>query len=236
MIAVGRGRIGLHDAPVGYGGPLAFHGCVSSRQEEKERRRQERLEREQAEASARRRRKRLQLAVGGLLALAAVAGIVVAVVVRHGRRRRGQDRSAPERLGRGPAQQDSDIKEAAKAAGCTLSNPAYEGATHEQKTFKPSDYKTNPPTSGNHTPTWYEDGVYDPGNAPNLGMHVHTLEHGRIDVQYKPGTPRRRSRSSRRCWPRTSDGYHMLLFQNTTEHEGRRSLRRRGRIPSPARR
>ena len=87
-----------------------------------------------------------------------------------------------------PEQATSDIKAAAKAAGCTLNNPAYEGANHEEKDFKASDYKTNPPTSGNHTPDWYEDGIYAPGDTPELGKLVHPLEHGRIEVQYKKGT------------------------------------------------
>ena len=43
--------------------------------------------------------------------------------------------------------------------------------------------------SGREGPTAAEDGVYAAGNAPDLGLLVHTLEHGRIDVQYKPGTP-----------------------------------------------
>ena len=59
----------------------------------------------------------------------------------------------------------------------------------------------------------------------SLGMLVHTLEHGRIDVQYKPGTPEGDRRAARGAAGRADDGYHMLLFQNTTEHEGRRSRR-----------
>jgi hypothetical protein len=115
-----------------------------------------------------------------------------------------------------PAQQVSDIKQAARAAGCTLANPAFEGADHEQKKFKPSDYKTNPPTSGNHTPDWYEDGVYGPGDTPNLGKTVHPLEHGRIEIQYKPGTPQATVDRLEALLQESEDGYHMLLFQNAT--------------------
>jgi hypothetical protein len=191
---------------------------VSSRQEEKEQRRRERLEREQAEARRASRRKRMQLAFGGLLALAAIAGIVVAVLVStgggdDGKPKRASDSAAAAKL---PEQQVSDFKEAAKAAGCTLNNPAYEGANHEQKTFKPSDYKTNPPTSGNHTPDWYEDGIYAPGNTPNLGKTVHPLEHGRIEIQYKPGTPKATVDQLEALLAENDDGYHMLLFENTT--------------------
>ena len=188
---------------------------MSSRQEEKERRRQERLEREQAEAKRAGRRKRMQFAFGGLLALAAVAGIAVAVLVATGSDSDSKPRQASS-TAKLPVQQVSDIKEAAKAAGCTLNNPAYEGANHEQKDFKASDYKSNPPTSGNHTPDWYEDGIYAPGDVPNLGKTVHPLEHGRIEIQYKPGTPKATVDQLEALLAENDDGYHMLLFENTT--------------------
>jgi Protein of unknown function (DUF3105) len=108
------------------------------------------------------------------------------------------------------------MEDAAKAAGCTLQNPEIEGNTHESKQFKASDYKTNPPTSGNHFPEWYEDGVYEPGTVPELGKLVHTLEHGRIDVQYKPGSPAETVSQLEALLAEQSDGYHMLLFENTT--------------------
>jgi hypothetical protein len=191
---------------------------VASRQQEKERRRQERLERERAENAAAARRKRLQIVGGGVLAVAAVAAIVVAVVIGTGGSDSSaeQTASAPTAAVKLPPQQTSDYIKAAKAAGCTLSKPPYEGAGHIDKTFTARDYKTNPPTSGPHTPTWYQDGVYDPGNAPNLGMQVHTLEHGRIDVQYKPGTPKKTIAQLEALLAEQDNGYHMLLYQNVT--------------------
>jgi hypothetical protein len=191
---------------------------VSSRQEEKERRRKERLEREQAEARRAGRRKRLQLAFGAVLALAVIAGVVVAVVVGTGGGGNGKPSKATQTASKVklPVQQVSDIKKAATAAGCTLANPPYEGATHEQKDFKPSDYKTNPPTSGNHFPDWYQDGIYAPGDTPNLGKLVHPLEHGRIEIQYRPGTPKATVDQLEALLAENDDGYHMLLFQNTT--------------------
>jgi uncharacterized protein DUF3105 len=191
---------------------------VSSRQEEKERRRKERQEREQAEAKRAARRKRMTLAFGGLLGVALIAGIVVVVLVLG-----SDDSSSKPKQASGtaanvklPAQATSDMAAAAKAAGCTLSNPAYEGASHEDKQFKPSDYKTNPPTSGNHTPDWYEDGIYAPGDVPDLGKTVHPLEHGRIEVQYAPGTPEETVTQLEALLNEEQEGYHMLLFQNTT--------------------
>jgi hypothetical protein len=191
---------------------------VSSRQEEKERRRQERQEREQAEAKRAARRKRMTLAFGGLLGVALIAGIVVVVLVLGGddsssKPKQASNAAANVKL---PPQATSDMAAAAKAAGCTLSNPAYEGASHEDKQFKPSDYKTNPPTSGNHTPDWYDDGIYAPGDVPNLGKTVHPLEHGRIEVQYAPGTPKETVTQLEALLNEEQEGYHMLLFQNTT--------------------
>jgi Protein of unknown function (DUF3105) len=191
---------------------------VSSRQEEKERRRKERMEREQAEAKRAARRKRMTLAFGGLLGVALIAGIVVVVLVLGGddsssKPKQASDAAANVKL---PAQATSDMAAAAKAAGCTLSNPAYEGASHEDKQFKPSDYKTNPPTSGNHTPDWYDDGIYAPGDVPDLGKTVHPLEHGRIEVQYAPGTPKETVTQLEALLNEEQEGYHMLLFQNTT--------------------
>jgi Protein of unknown function (DUF3105) len=194
---------------------------VSSRQEEKERRRQERMAREQAAAASTARKKRLQLVGGVLLGVAAIAAVVVAIVVATGGG--GDEKSAaaaPQSSDTSnvklPEQQTTDMAAAAKAAGCTLSNPQYEGAGHANKDFKPSDYKTNPPTSGTHFPEWYDDGVYAPGTTPNLGMLVHTLEHGRIDVQYKPGTSATDVKKLEALLASENEGYHMLLFQNTT--------------------
>ena len=193
---------------------------MASRQEEKERRRQERLEREQAEQKVAARRKRLQFVLGGVLAAAAIAGVVLILVAGVGGGDSGGDGSptGPSEAAATvelPQQQIGDLQEAAKAAGCKLASPEIEGANHETKTFKPSDYKTNPPTSGNHYPEWYEDGIYAPGDVPELGKLVHTLEHGRIDVQYKPGTPEQTVLQLEALLGET-EGYHMLMFENTT--------------------
>ena len=194
---------------------------MSSRQEEKERRRQERLAREQAEAKQAADRKRLQLVGGALLGLAAIAAIVVALFVVGGGdddddERRRTARRTPRPPSKLPPQETSDLDEAAKAAGCTLTHAEYEGADHEEKDFAASDYKTNPPTSGAHFPDWYEDGIYAPGTVPNLGMLVHTLEHGRINVQYKQGTPAADVAKLEALVQEQNEGYHMLLFENTT--------------------
>jgi hypothetical protein len=191
---------------------------MASRQEEKERRRRERLEREQAEKAAVSRRKRMQFAFGGLLAVLIVAGVVVLVVVGLGGGGGGKAGQpvAVKSSAKIPAQQTANLKQAAAAAHCKLVNAPIEGNTHETKNFHESDYKTNPPTSGNHNPVWYQDGIYAPGDVPNLGKLVHPLEHGRIELQYKPGTPKSVVDQLEALYQESSQGYHMLLFENTT--------------------
>lgn len=196
---------------------------MASRQEEKEARRAERLAREQAEAAAAARRKRVQMVFGGLLAAAAVAGLILLGISALG----GNDEkdadtakdggaSAPSASVQLPEQKEDDWQQAAKTAGCELINPPYEGAGHEERKFTPADYKTNPPTSGSHFPTWYDDGVYAPGEATDLGQLVHTLEHGRINLQYEPGTPASVVKKLEALMAEQNEGYHMLLYENTT--------------------
>lgn len=59
----------------------------------------------------------------------------------------------------------------------------YEGATHVAEGTK-VNYKSNPPTSGNHWPVPLKDGIYEK-EKPDEAI-VHSLEHGRIWVSYKP--------------------------------------------------
>ena len=106
---------------------------------------------------------------------------------------------------------------AARAAGCTLENPPEQGVEHEQREFTEADYNSNPPTSGTHFPTWYEDGVYASGTTPELGRLVHALEHGRIEIQYKPGMPAATVGRLEKLVDQLDSGYHMLLFENATK-------------------
>jgi hypothetical protein len=200
------------------GTPVLLHfAAVSSRAEEKQRRREERMAKEQAEKASAARRQRMQIALGGVGGLAVIAVAVLLITGSLGGGDSAADGgSAPASNVTIPEQAIGDMKQAADAAGCKLSNPPIEGAQHEDRAFKASDYKTNPPTSGNHFPQWYDDGVYTPGTTPELGMLVHTLEHGRIDVQYKPGTPAKTVSQLEALLSEQSEGYHMLLYENTT--------------------
>ena len=147
---------------------------MSSRQEEKEQRKRERLEREAAAASAAKRKRLLQLIGGVVVACVVVAGVAFAVAGGGGG---GDDDIDDDRL-----------TAAAKAAGCVYRAFPDEGRGHSGDKLTAADYKTNPPTSGTHNPTPAGDGIYVAGNEPEIANWVHTLEHGRILTQYKPGT------------------------------------------------
>ncbi|WP_028057415.1 DUF3105 domain-containing protein [Candidatus Solirubrobacter pratensis] len=189
---------------------------MSSRQEEKERRRREREEREQAERATQSRRKRLQYVFGGLLSVLVIAGVAALAAGAFTGGGSGSPSDPPTGGADIPGVKETDLKKAAAAASCELKDAPIEGNTHEDKAFKPSDYKTNPPTSGNHNPTWYQDGEYNPGDTPRLGMLVHPLEHGRIELQYKKGSSDQTVKQLRTLFNQSSSGYHMLLFENTT--------------------
>ncbi|MDQ4041327.1 MAG: DUF3105 domain-containing protein, partial [Actinomycetota bacterium] len=164
---------------------------VSSRKEEKERLRQERLAKEQAAAAAERRRRLLGMLGGGVLAAAALAAIVVAVIAGGG----GSDGPKPG-SGEGPkvripAQRITELDEAAKAAGCTVRSFA-PGPNDRQHVDAVVNYPQNPPVFGPHNPTAATDGNYVGQGTVDREQLVHSMEHGRVIVWYRPDTPRRR--------------------------------------------
>jgi Protein of unknown function (DUF3105) len=192
---------------------------MSSRQEEKERRRQERIEREQAQAGKAANQRRLQLVAGAVLALGAIVAVVAAIAMGG-----GDDSSGPSDKGsnaRIPAKQISDFDEAVRAAGCTYKSYPSEGREHLTSDKATNDkYKTNPPTSGTHRPTPAQDGIYDPGNEPDQENIVHTMEHGRVVFQYKPGTPQRRIDQLEALFNeplKGVPGYHQVVMQNNSD-------------------
>jgi hypothetical protein len=173
---------------------------MASRQEEKERRRREREEAQRAAERAASRKRTLQIGGGAVLVLAVIA--VIAVVALAG----GDEK--PD---------TSNLAADAKAAGCTFNTYKSEGRNH---TTGKVNYKTNPPTSGSHNPTPAQDGIYAPGNEPQPGNFVHSLEHGRIEFQYKPGTSQADIAKLQKLAEEPlndSAGYHVLMFQNNTK-------------------
>jgi hypothetical protein len=195
---------------------------MAHREEEKRKRREERQAAERAAAEATKRRRTLQMAGGGVLAVAAVALIVVAIASSGG----GVSKPKPTvnttdvKL---PPVKNTDLNKAAAAAGCVLHDYPNFGQEH---TTSPVTYKTNPPTSGPHNPTPASDGIYDPGKEPAKENLVHALEHGRVEIQYRPGTPPEQIKQLTAVFNETlkgktnqppQPGYKKLLFQNGTK-------------------
>jgi hypothetical protein len=190
---------------------------MASRKEEKERRRQERLAQERAAAEQARRRRTYGIFAGGVLVVATLVVVVVLVAVGGGSDRddgsggQGSEAGLPEAVDP-PPQRVRDLVQAAKAAGCKLSNPPIEGRTHVGGDVQVK-YKTNPPTSGNHDPLPARDGAY--GKAPAIKHLVHTLEHGRIEYQFQPSIPERRIAQLKGLFD--EDPYHVVLTPNPTK-------------------
>lgn len=170
---------------------------ANRREEERERLRQARKERESTHSKSERRRLLVAYAVAGLIGLAVVVGIV-SVVASSG----GGDASAHLNPGSGsingfepderegsevPAAKETDLEKAAEKAGCVLRlGLENEGKSHLPPTATPPDYGTSPPTSGNHAESPYQqaDGAYS--EMPDELFLVHSLEHGRMEIQYRP--------------------------------------------------
>jgi hypothetical protein len=181
---------------------------MASRQEEKERRRREREEAERKVQRSGAGRKRMAYVLSAVLAVAIVAIVILAVAAG------GDDNDAGG--SNAPNLGVTNLTEAAKAAGCELKEHREEGRGH---TSDPVQYKTNPPNSGAHDPVASEDGIYEPGNPPDLEQSVHALEHGRINFQYRPGTEQLRIDQLEGLVSeevKGSGGYHSLLFANQT--------------------
>ncbi|MGH2979668.1 MAG: DUF3105 domain-containing protein [Solirubrobacterales bacterium] len=191
---------------------------MTSRREEKDRRRAERLAAEQAASEQAKRRRLYSIVVGGALALAAVAAIVAVAATGGGGDGDGSSGGVPtgnesyEGAATPPPQEETDLFRAARAAGCVLRNPVIEGRTHVPP-GQDVEYETNPPTSGNHDPVPAGDGVYDRApSAQGIKHFVHTLEHGRVEIQYDPTLDERRIDQLGGLF--NDDPYHMVLFPN----------------------
>jgi hypothetical protein len=108
-----------------------------------------------------------------------------------------------------PQPGDRALSSAAAAAGCTVMTFPSFGLEH---TTKRVQYKTNPPTSGPHNPTPAEDGIYD--DPPATTRLVHSLEHGRVILQFAPGAPPA-VRGQLKALAK-EDGRHVILTPHAT--------------------
>ena len=184
---------------------------MSSRREEKERLRAERLAAEQAKSSSQTRRLYAGYVVAGLLAAAVLAGLVVVITSGGGDGNQAAsacDNAHIQNTGEftglepdcregtpPPPIQFGDLEESAQQANCELKlDLPDEGNTHVPDSESVT-YKTVPPTSGNHNPVPISDGAYttpvtsDTSKKPNIRNEVHAMEHGRVEIHYKPSLP-----------------------------------------------
>lgn len=188
---------------------------MASREEEKRQRREQRLAEEQQAAAAARRQRLLRAAGGAALAAALIVAIVV-VITAGGGQDGGQGAVGSDAAAKPvpiPAARETDLRIAARKGRCVLRDfPSF----GQQHTADRVAYKSNPPTSGPHDPQPAQDGAYAPGNPPALGQSVHALEHGRIELQWRPGVPTRTIGELQSLFNEQS-GFHTLLFENQSQ-------------------
>ena len=185
---------------------------MASRKEEKERLRREREAREREAESGARRRRLLGYGVGGALALAAVVAIAVVALANRdgGGDPQGGGKAQPTAdLPKSPVppQRETDFAKAVEASGCTTKRQPSEGRGH---TTSPVRYRANPPTSGRHNPVTADDGAY--AQAPATEQLVHSLEHGRIIIQFRPSAPEKVRGQLKSLFD--EDSYHVILTPN----------------------
>lgn len=175
---------------------------ANRREEERERLRQARQERESGQAKSEKRRLYAVYGVAGLIGLLVVAGVIALIAGSGGGgsesdahifQASGSTNGVEPDTREGTevaAAKQTNLEKAAKEAGCELRLKLKdEGKSHLSPTATAPDYGTNPPTSGNHVEPPYQqaDGAYS--EMPDELFIVHTLEHGRMEIQYSPDLP-----------------------------------------------
>ena len=208
---------------------------MASRKEEKERLRQQRIAAERRDAQAGQRRLLLGYVLAGLLAAAVVVGIIVVLASGGGGGGEGEQvaesaenanidptsgvpaADPDNREGTAPpAVEQARLEQAAEVANCDLRlDLPDEGNDHFTKENQGS-YDTSPPTSGDHY------GANEPGagaladgayiETPPISRAVHSLEHGRIEIQYSPDLSEEEQLALKGLFDEDPEG--MLLFPN----------------------
>lgn len=195
---------------------------MANRQEQKAQRKAAREQAAREEAARAKRARLLQFGVGGLLAVAILAGLIVLAVTSG-----DDDGGGPLAADEGevadvelPPQRFEELEAAVEASGCVFEEAENQGGEHVTEAVPVDNYNTNPPTSGRHNPVPAEDGVYPPDSAPRHEAWIHSLEHGRIVFQYRPGTPEEQIDTLRALTQEpvlgAPGGYHTLVMQNNT--------------------
>lgn len=171
---------------------------------DRERLRQERIEAEQKDARSGNNRLIATYAIVATVVLAAAVLIFILVGGGGGDSESGDAHinvnqqmgstngvQPDDRAGIAPARTTVfDLDQAAKTAGCKVELKLEdEGHEHLPQNSPLPNYKTNPPTSGNHVEPPYQqaDGAYS--EEPSELDVVHSLEHGRMAIEYSPDLP-----------------------------------------------
>lgn len=198
---------------------------------EREKFRQEREEAEAKESRGDNKRMLLAYAAGAIVVLAIVVGIIV-LASGSGGGGGGEDGGnahingnaefgstngvkPDEREGIPPQPiEQTNLNKAAREAGCYLQlHLEDEGHEHIPQNSPTPQYKTDPPTSGDHAEPPYQqaDGAYL--EMPHPIDFVHSLEHGRMEIQYAPDLSEKIQRELKGLYD-TMYGA-TLLFPNT---------------------
>jgi hypothetical protein len=200
---------------------------MATRKEEKARLRAERLEAERREAAGARKRLILGYAVAGVLTAAVLAGIVVVIASGGGSSGPKEPAAAHIDTATGsvngvapdarngtspPAVVNLDLTNAAREANCDLQLNLHDEGNEHVEPGTLVTYHTNPPTSGNHVTTPFQeaDGAYS--QEPDSIDFVHSLEHGRIEIQYAPDLPEQDQLALKGVFDESPSG--MLMFPN----------------------
>ena len=195
------------------------------REEERERLRQARQERETERSKAMRRRLMAGYVAAGAIGLIVVIVVIVLVATSGGASGAEAHISLESGVTNGvkpderegtppPPAKVANLKTAAKKAGCVLRlHLPDEGHAHIPPSAPTPKYATNPPTSGPHVEPPYQeaDGAYS--EMPAEIFVVHSLEHGRMAIQYSPDLPESDQLALKGLYDTMYGG--TLLFPNT---------------------
>lgn len=184
---------------------------MAGNREERERLRQERLAQQASQGSTDRRRLIAGYVVAGVLAAAVVAGLIAVIASGGGGGEavaKGcdnahiatdygyfKDYECDDREGTPPpALQFGELTESAQKAGCELNLDLPDEGNNHFTSVNQGDYKTNPPTSGDHfaAPSETGSGAIADGaylDTPPEARLVHSMEHGRVQIRYAPDLP-----------------------------------------------
>src|SRR3954447_1268411 len=207
---------------------------MASRKEEKALLRAQRPAAERAAQSGGRMRLMAGYVVAGVLTLAVIAGLVAVIAsggsgggggpdacsnahIQNTGSCKGLEPDCREGTTESAAPtQFGDLTVSARKAGCELrENLPDEGNTHVPNSTA-VHYGTVPPTSGNHNPIPISDGAYktpvtsDTSKETNIRNEVHAMEHGRIEIHYKPSLPEDQQLALKGVFDADPDG--VLLF------------------------